>query len=60
MEQWDEDAFDRSFAVNFKGPYFLSQKCALEMMKLRDAITDYQPAIVNISSLSAYTLSLQR
>lgn len=23
LEQWDEEAFDRSFAVNFKGPFFL-------------------------------------
>jgi NAD(P)-dependent dehydrogenase (short-subunit alcohol dehydrogenase family) len=25
IEQWDEDAFDRSFAINVKGPYFLVQ-----------------------------------
>jgi len=25
VEQWDEAAFDRSFAVNVKGPYFLIQ-----------------------------------
>lgn len=25
LEQWDEAAFDRSFAVNFKGPFFLLQ-----------------------------------
>lgn len=25
LEQWDEEAFDRSFAVNFKGPFFLLQ-----------------------------------
>ena len=25
VEQWDEAAFDRSFAVNVKGPYFLVQ-----------------------------------
>ncbi len=25
VEQWDENAFDRSFAVNVKGPYFLVQ-----------------------------------
>jgi len=25
VEQWDEAAFDRSFAINFKGPYFLVQ-----------------------------------
>lgn len=25
VEQWDEQAYDRSFAVNLKGPYFLIQ-----------------------------------
>ena len=25
IEQWDEAAFDRSIAINFKGPYFLIQ-----------------------------------
>ena len=25
VEQWDEAAFDRSFAINFKGPFFLVQ-----------------------------------
>jgi NAD(P)-dependent dehydrogenase (short-subunit alcohol dehydrogenase family) len=25
VEQWDEAAFDRSFALNMKGPYFLSE-----------------------------------
>jgi NAD(P)-dependent dehydrogenase (short-subunit alcohol dehydrogenase family) len=25
VEQWDEAAFDRSFAINVKGPYFLIQ-----------------------------------
>jgi NAD(P)-dependent dehydrogenase (short-subunit alcohol dehydrogenase family) len=25
LEQWDEEGFDRSFAVNLKGPFFLVQ-----------------------------------
>ena len=25
IEQWNEGAFDRSFAINVKGPYFLIQ-----------------------------------
>lgn len=25
LDQWDEAAFDRSFAINFKGPFFLIQ-----------------------------------
>jgi 3-oxoacyl-[acyl-carrier protein] reductase len=55
-----EESWDRVLGVNLKGPYFLSQRAALEMIKLRDAIPEYQPAIVNISSLSAYTISPQR
>jgi NAD(P)-dependent dehydrogenase (short-subunit alcohol dehydrogenase family) len=25
LEQWTEESFDRSFAVNVKGPFFLIQ-----------------------------------
>jgi NAD(P)-dependent dehydrogenase (short-subunit alcohol dehydrogenase family) len=56
----NEESWDRVLGVNLKGPFFLSQAVALEMIKLRTAIPDYQPAIVNISSLSAYTISPQR
>lgn len=28
LEQWDEEAFDRSFAINFRGPFFLLQALA--------------------------------
>jgi NAD(P)-dependent dehydrogenase (short-subunit alcohol dehydrogenase family) len=28
LEGWDEDSFDRSFDVNFKGPFFLMQSLA--------------------------------
>jgi 3-oxoacyl-[acyl-carrier protein] reductase len=55
-----EESWDRVLGVNLKGPYFLSQRVALEMIRLREAIADYAPAIANISSLSAYTLSPQR
>jgi len=55
-----EESWDQVLGVNLKGPYFLSQRVAMEMLRLRDSIADYHPAIVNISSLSAYTLSTQR
>jgi NAD(P)-dependent dehydrogenase (short-subunit alcohol dehydrogenase family) len=29
LEAWDEDAFDRSFNTNFKGPFFSSSLCCL-------------------------------
>jgi NAD(P)-dependent dehydrogenase (short-subunit alcohol dehydrogenase family) len=55
-----EESWNRVLDVNLKGPYFLSQRAALEMIKLRSAVADYRPAIVNISSLSAYTISTSR
>ena len=55
-----EESWDQVLGVNLKGPYFLSQRVALEMVRLRASMPDYQPTLVNISSLSAYTLSTQR
>jgi NAD(P)-dependent dehydrogenase (short-subunit alcohol dehydrogenase family) len=53
-----EESWDRVLAVNLKGPYFLTQRVAREMIRLRQQLV--RPTIVNISSLSAYTLSLNR
>jgi NAD(P)-dependent dehydrogenase (short-subunit alcohol dehydrogenase family) len=53
-----EESWDRVLGVNLKGPYFLTQRVAREMIRLQapDAIR----TIVNISSLSAYSLSTNR
>jgi NAD(P)-dependent dehydrogenase (short-subunit alcohol dehydrogenase family) len=53
-----EESWDRVFGVNLKGPYFLSQRVAREMLRLRDALA--HPAIINITSLSAYSVSVNR
>lgn len=53
-----EESWDRVLAVNLKGPFFLSQRVAREMLRLREKLTN--PAIVNITSLSAYTVSVNR
>ena len=53
-----EESWDRVLAVNLKGPYFLTQRVAREMLRLSASLT--RPAIVNISSLSAYALSMNR
>jgi len=56
-----EESWDRVLATNLKGPFFLSQRVAREMIKLQQAPpVGYQPAIVNITSLSAYALSTNR
>jgi 3-oxoacyl-[acyl-carrier protein] reductase len=53
-----EESWDRVLATNLKGPFFLSQRVAHEMLARRSALRD--PAIVNISSLSAYSVSTNR
>jgi NAD(P)-dependent dehydrogenase (short-subunit alcohol dehydrogenase family) len=53
-----EEGWDRVLAVNLKGPYFLTQRVAREMLRLLPALQ--RPAVVNISSVSAYAPSTNR
>jgi 3-oxoacyl-[acyl-carrier protein] reductase len=53
-----EDSWDDVLSVNLKGPFFLCQRVAREMIARRDQLRD--PAIINISSVSAYALSTNR
>lgn len=57
-----EESFDRLVAINLKGPYFLTQATARWMIEQKAAgtIANYQPAIVNITSISAYAASPER
>jgi NAD(P)-dependent dehydrogenase (short-subunit alcohol dehydrogenase family) len=53
-----EDSWDRVLAVNLKGPFFLTQRVAREMVqRLPDLV---RPTVVNVSSLSAYAASTNR
>jgi NAD(P)-dependent dehydrogenase (short-subunit alcohol dehydrogenase family) len=52
------ESWDAVLAVNLKGPYFLTQRVAREMVARRDRL--HRPAVVNVSSLSAYALSTDR
>jgi len=58
----DEDSLDRLLDVNLKGPYFLSQAAARWMIEQKETRTlaNYSPAIINITSISAYTASPER
>jgi NAD(P)-dependent dehydrogenase (short-subunit alcohol dehydrogenase family) len=63
MLEATEESWDRVLAVNLKGPYFLTQRVAREMLILQAQgvmPAGYAPAIVNISSLSAYSASTNR
>lgn len=56
-----EESFDRLIATNTKGPFFLTQAAAGVMIEQIGAHADWpRPQIVTISSISAYTASVNR
>jgi NAD(P)-dependent dehydrogenase (short-subunit alcohol dehydrogenase family) len=58
-----EESFDRLLTINLKGPYFLSQLVALQMIeqvKSGNLSSMGMPRIVNISSVSEYAPSINR
>jgi 3-oxoacyl-[acyl-carrier protein] reductase len=55
-----EESFDRLININLKGPYFLTQAVANRMIAQIEARSVERPKIVTISSISAYTASLNR
>jgi 3-oxoacyl-[acyl-carrier protein] reductase len=55
-----EDSWDQVFSANLKGPFFLAQRCAREMLALRAGGQVSFGAIINVSSISAYAVSTNR
>lgn len=57
-----EESFDRLININVKGPYFLTQLAAKWMIEQAQQSGDgsRKPKIVTISSVSAYTASVNR
>jgi 3-oxoacyl-[acyl-carrier protein] reductase len=55
-----EESFDRLFAINLKGPYFLTQLAAKQMLAQERDAEGFRGRIVTISSISAYTASINR
>ena len=53
-----ESSWDQVLAVNLKGPFFLCQRVAREMIARQGRLRD--PVLINISSISAYALSTNR
>ncbi|MFX1378604.1 MAG: 3-ketoacyl-ACP reductase [Promethearchaeota archaeon] len=61
MLEMTEESYDRVMGINLKGPFFLTQAIAKWMIELKQTIKDdYQPYIINISSINRYTASLNR
>lgn len=54
-----EESFDRLISVNLKGPYFLTQAAA-KLMIASAPLPDAARAVVNITSISAFTASTNR
>jgi NAD(P)-dependent dehydrogenase (short-subunit alcohol dehydrogenase family) len=55
-----EAAWDEVFAINLKGPFFLTQLVARKMIESVRSGTISSGKIINISSVSAYTASINR
>jgi len=56
----NEAGWDRVFATNLKGPFFLSQRVAHEMISLVRAGNTAGGTIINVSSISGYAVSTNR
>ncbi|MBL8795417.1 MAG: 3-ketoacyl-ACP reductase [Planctomycetia bacterium] len=57
-----EDGWDQVLAINLKGPFFLTQRVAREMIRLQNErqVEVGRQNIINISSLSAYAPATNR
>ncbi|MBC7852361.1 MAG: 3-ketoacyl-ACP reductase [Pirellulaceae bacterium] len=55
-----EEGWDTVFATNLKGPFFLAKAAANEMLRLIEAKVMERGTIVNISSISALAVSVNR
>lgn len=55
-----EESYDEVLSINLKGPFFLTQRVANEMIALLESQVISDPKIVNIGSISAYTSSTAR
>lgn len=56
-----EQSFDELIAVNLKAPFFLTQGAAKYFLRLQAKLgAEFRPKIITISSVSAYTASVNR
>ncbi len=55
-----EESWDRVFDTNLKGPFFLAQSVAREMIRLIRGGTTPGGKIINVSSVSSYAVSTNR
>jgi 3-oxoacyl-[acyl-carrier protein] reductase len=54
------ESFDRLISINLRGPYFLTQAAATWMVRQRKADAGFRGCVVNVSSVSATVVSVNR
>ncbi|MEM4248610.1 MAG: 3-ketoacyl-ACP reductase [Candidatus Nanoarchaeia archaeon] len=55
-----EESYERVMKINLQGPYFLTQSVAKWMIEQKNADSNYEGCIINISSISATVASVAR
>jgi NAD(P)-dependent dehydrogenase (short-subunit alcohol dehydrogenase family) len=60
MLEMSAESYDEVMSINLKGPFFLSQRVANEMIAMLEKGSIHEPKIINVSSISAYTSSPAR
>ncbi len=55
-----EESYDRVLNINLKGTFFLSQMVARAMIESKNSKQAFNASIINISSISAETVSINR
>lgn len=58
--EMSEDSYDWVMGINLKGPLFLTQAIANKMLAHRKTDPDFPACIVNVSSISATVVSINR
>jgi 3-oxoacyl-[acyl-carrier protein] reductase len=58
--EMSETSYDRVLNINLKGTFFLSQLAAKAMIKGKESNKDFKGTIINISSISATVISINR
>lgn len=54
------ESYERVLGTNLAGPFFLSQQVAKEMLRARERDASFAACIVNVSSISASVVSINR
>ena len=55
-----EESFDYTLDINLKGPYFLTQLFARQMVEMKKESPEFWGCIINVSSVSATVASVNR